>query len=292
MVKNFVERLMSGLLYEEPGDGGGGGGTGDGGIPVADNNGATKPGDSGTPDPNAAKPGAAPVKPAEDPRIKGLIAEIQKERAARQKYENDHKTTAAELEKERKRVRALSGLDNPSKEEEDEALVRARLERLYPWLKNMSDEKLAAFDAMNGSVEEMRAATTQTWTTHAQKMLGSVTSGVEKALGSKLSPRQTDRVERAYVEEAKADPAFMARHKAGDPKLVEEFVKGWLDDFVEPGRRQAQAQDVQRRPRVPSGKDRSIVGADNKPIDVKDDKAVEDLLVASFRSKGGQFGRR
>lgn len=293
MVKNFVERLVMLPLYDAPtGDEGGGGGT-DGVTPGADNNGAIKPGAGGTPDPNASpKPGAAPAKPAEDPRIKGLLADLKKEREARQKYERDYGTTNAELERERKRVLALSGIEPKSKEEEDEALIRERLERLYPWLKDMSAEDIKAIRESRGHMDEMRAATTHTWTNHARKMLSSVTSSVEKSLGGKLSDRQRDRIERAYVEEAKADPAFMQRHEAGDPKLVDEFVKGWLDDFVEPGKRQAQAADIARRPRVPSGKDRSIVGADNKPIDVKDDKQVEDMLVKGFRERGGQFGRR
>jgi hypothetical protein len=123
-------------------------------------------------------------------------------------------------------------------------------------------------------------------------MLDQVSAGVSKALGGKLSERQTTRIQRAYVEEAKNNPDFLKRHEAGDPTLVAEFVKDWLDDFVEPGRRSALQDEVQRRPRVPSGKDRSIVGADNKPIDVKDDKAVGDFLVKGFRERGGQFGRR
>lgn len=293
MVKNFVERLMSGLLYEEPGDGGGGGGTGEGGTPGADNNGAIKPGDDGAKKPdNVGKPDAGGKQPVEDPRIKGLIAEVQKERAARQKWERDHGTTKAELELERKRVLALSGVNPKSKDEEDEALIRERLNRLYPGLAELTPDDLKALRESRVQMNEMRAATTHTWTNHARKMLSSVTSSVEKSLGGKLSDRQRDRIERAYVEEAKADPAFMQRHEAGDPKLVDEFVKGWLDDFVEPGKRQAQAADIARRPRVPSGKDRSIVGADNKPIDVKDDKQVEDMLVKGFRERGGQFGRR
>lgn len=293
MVRNFVERLMSGLLYETPGDGGGGGGADKGGTPGADNNGAIKPGDNGTPDPNASpKPGAAPAKPAEDPRIKGLLADLKKEREARQKYERDFGTTTAELERERKRVLALSGIEPKSKEQEDEALIRERLERLYPWLKDLSADDIKALRESKGRMDEIRNATTTQWKAHGQKMLDSVTDGVAKALGGKLSERQTTRIQQAYVEEARSNPAFLARHEAGDSKLVAEFVKDWLDDFVEPGRRQAQASEVVRRPRVPSGKDRSIVGANDKQLDVKDNKQVEDFLVKGFRERGGQFGRR
>lgn len=293
MVRTIVERLMFGLCLDTPDGAGGGGGNSDG-NPGADNNGDHKPGndDTGAQKLPAGKSGAAPDKPAEDPRIKGFLADLQKERQQRQKWENDYKTAQAELERERKRVMALAGVNPKSDEEAEEELVRARLAKLLPGASSLTAEDIAEFKALKAEIAEMRAATNQTWKTHSQKMLSAVTSGVEKALGGKLSDRQIARVERAYVAEAESNPDFLARHEAGDPKLAEEFVKEWIEDFVEPGKRQALAVEIGRRPRVPSGKDRSIVGSDQKPIDVKDDNAVADFLVKSFREKGGQFGRR
>ncbi len=290
MLKNFVERVLNGLLLETPGDGGAGGGeTGDG-TPGADNNGKPQPGGE---KPVAGQPNAGGNRrPEEDQRYKGMLADLQKERAARQKYEKDHAAAMAELETERKRVRALSGLETPSPEQEDDARIRSRMEALYPWMKDLTAEDIQAIRDSRGQMDEIRGATLNTWKAHGTKMLSSVTAGVQKALGGKLSERQTARIQNAYVEEAKNNADFLARHEAGDPTLVDEFVKEWLDDFVEPGRRSAQAETVQRRQRVPSGKDRSIVGANEKPIDLKDPKAVEDILVAGFKSRGGQFGRR
>ncbi len=295
MVMNFVERLLNlpYLLDTPDGDAGGGGGDADGNR-VPDNNGSTKPGD-GDGKSREVKPDAGGRRePAEDPRIKGLLADLQKERKARQELDAKYGTTNAELERERKRVLALSGVEPQSKEEQDEALIRERLERLYPWLKDLTPEDIKALRESNTSMAEIRASQTDTWKAHGRKMLTAATAGVQKALGGKLSDRQVARIESAYVEEAKNDPEFLARHKAGDDTLVDEFVKGWLEDFVEPGRRSALQTETQaqRRPRVPGGKDRSVVGANDKPIDVKDDKAVEDLLVSGFKARGGAFGRR
>lgn len=297
MVKNIVARLLN-LPYflETPGDGSGGGGTGDG-TPGAVNDGAAKPGSgSGDGKPSeGTKPGAGGSKPVEDPRIKGLIEDLRKERVARQKFENDHRTTSAELERERKRVLALSGIEPRTKEQDDEALIRQRMETLYPWMKDLTSEDIQALKASQGQIAEIRNATTTQWKAHGQKMLTAVTGSIQKALGgSKLSERQADRIQRAYVEEARSNPEFLSRHESGDQTLIDEFVQGWLEDFVEPGKRSALQQETQsvRRPRVPGGKDRSIVGANDKPIDVKDDKAVEDILVRGFKERGGQFGRR
>lgn len=295
MVMRFVERILNGLLLDEVVDGGGGGGTGDV-KPGGDNNTDHKPGTEtdGKPRGEGQPDAGGRKQPVEDPRIKGMLADLQKERTARQKLDADHKAAVADLERERKRVLALSGLEPRSKDQEDDDAIRARMETLYPWMKGLTEEDIAAIRESKGQMSELRNASVNSWKAHANKMLGQVTSGVQKALGGKLSDRQTARIQKAYVDEARENPEFLARHESGDTALVEEFVKGWLDDFYEPGRRSAMHTESQslRRPRVPSGKDRSIIGANDKPIDVKDDKAVEDMLVRGFRERGGQFGRR
>jgi hypothetical protein len=291
MLKNFVERILNGLLLETPGDdGAGGGGTGDG-TPGAGNDGKPQP--DGKEKPVAGRPDSGGNRrPEDDPRYKGMLADLQKERASRQKFEKDHAAALAELETERKRVRSLAGLETPSPEQEDDARIRSRMEALYPWMKDLTAEDIQAIRESRGQMDEIRGATLNTWKAHGTKMLSQVTSGVQKALGGKLSERQIGRLQSAYLEEAQNNKEFLARHEAGDPTLVDEFVSDWLGDWVEPGRRSAQAETVQRRQRVPSGKDRSIVGANEKPIDLKDPKAVEDILVAGFKNRGGQFGRR
>jgi len=296
MVKNFVERLLAmPYLMETPGDeGAGGGGNGDG-NPGAGNDGDHKPGDGdGKQKPVAGDPGAGGKKqPADDARYNGVVADLQKERKARQKYEADHKAAMAELDRERARVRALSGLEVKTPEAEQEALIRQRMEALYPWMKDLTAEDIAAIRETKGRFSELESATQRTWTTHANKMLSSVTNEAQKALGGgKLSERQQKRIQQAYVDEARSNPEFLKRHESGDETLIKEFVTEWVEDFVEPGRRSAQQSELQRRPRVPGGKDRSLVGAGERPIDVKDPKAVEDMLVAGFKARGGQFGRR
>jgi len=290
MVKNFVERVLNGLLYDAAGDDGGGA---EGVTPGADNNGAAKPGDGiAKPNDGVVKPEAAAGKPVEDPRIKGFIADLQKERLARQTLEANHKKANEDLERERKRFRLLTS-DNPQSDDEVQSdLVKAQLKKLYPELGSLTSEDIAELKAMRAEMAGMKQATEQQWKTHAVKMLDSVTTAATKELGGKLSDRQTERLKRAYIAEAEANPAFLARHESGDTTLAAEFVKEWVEDFVEPGKRSALAQEVARRPRVPGGKDRSVVGHNAKPIDVTNDAAVEDALVAGFRSKGGQFGRR
>jgi hypothetical protein len=72
---------------------------------------------------------------------------------------------------------------------------------------------------------------------------------------------------------------------------IGDLTKEDIEDFFEPARRKVTQQEVQRQRVVPSGKDRGIVTHGEKKIDVNDSKAVEDMLVKSFREKGGSFGR-
>src|SRR4051812_3006810 len=126
MLKNFVERLMgNAVLLETPGDtGAGGGGTGDG-NPPADNGGKPQGGD-GEQGGKKAATGTPPSggKLEDDPRYRGMMSDLQKERKARQQYDADLKAAKAELDQERRRVQALAGVNPKSKDEEDEALIR------------------------------------------------------------------------------------------------------------------------------------------------------------------------
>lgn len=293
-MQRFVERLMSMpyFLDAPDGDGGGAGGSGEN-HQEPNNDGTTKPdANDGKPNPpSTPKPGSAPDTKVEDARVKGILADLKKEREARQRFERDHTTAVAELERERKRVRSLAGIETPSAEEADEAVIRERLNKLIPGLDGLTKEDIAALREMRTQMNELRATTSTQLRAHGQKMLKAVTSGIQKELGGTLTERQIDRIERAYVAAAEANPEFLARHDAGDAGLVDEFVKEWAEDFFEPVRRRSLAAEVGRRRSVPNGGARTIPGNSEKKIDVMNDAAVEDLLVKGFRERGGEFRR-
>lgn len=288
MAMKFVDSLFP--LLDEPGDGGGGGGTGDEKPGGADNDGAGKPGAADPLNAGAGKPGAAPDKPAEDPRIKGILADLQKERKARQDYER--RTTEAEgrYEAERRRVLALAGVNPKSKEDEDNDAVRARLRQLAPEAFSLSKEDIEDLKALRAEAAELREATAHTWRQHAAGMLDAAVSEVGKALGGTLTERQTQRIQRAYAQEAETNPEFLERHTKGDKTLITEFVKAFVEDFIEPARRNNLQTEIGRQRRVPSSRDRSVATQGGKALNFNDQKAVEDAMVQSFRQHGGEFG--
>lgn len=263
--------------------------------------------DTGTPTNDGKQPGSndpqnqptgtsntqvtAPDRKAEDDRQRGILADLQKERKARQALETQARDWQTKYETEQRRVQALAGVNPKSAEDAEIEAVRQRFGQVFPGLAKLSDQQIEKLLSVADRADNLEQATAAQWDRHGRQMLGSVVDAMKKQLGGELTERQTKQIKRAYVAEAEENPEFLARHEQGDATLVAEFVKNFSDDFLEPARRKALASAVDGQRRVPSGRDRSIVGAGDKKIDVNDPKAVEDLLVQGFRERGGSFGR-
>lgn len=256
------------------------------------------PPSSATP-PASSTPAPAPAASSvEDPRIKGMLADLAKERKERQRLNDLHTSTAAELAAERRRVAALAGVSVSSPQEAEAEEIRQRFSQVITpdyLLKQMglSKEEIAEFKEMRAERKQVSEATNHVWAQHGQQMINAATSEIQKAYGGQdLTPRQIQGITKAYVLKAQSDPEFLSRHEQGDKALIKEFAQEWVEDWFEPARRQAVKNELGQFRPVPNGKDRHIVNQGERKIDVNDPKAVEDALVAGFRERGGQFGRR
>lgn len=287
---------MLGLMLDAAGDGTGGGGQSDG--TVVPDSGAVKPGAGGQGggDGTVVKPDAGGVKPAvkfeDDPRFKGVLGDLAKERKARQLAETKATEREAAYATERRRVLALAGAEPKSEQDAADEAVRERFKQLYPKLGGLDDAKIDRLLKLADNADNLEAASNHHWESHGRKMLDSAVAGMAKAMGGDLTDRQKARLEQAYVNEARSNPDFLKRHEAGDSKLVEEFVKDFVEDFVEPGRRKALADEQSRMRRVPSSRDRSVVGAGGKKLDLSKDEDFAEAAAASFKAHGGAFGER
>lgn len=233
-----------------------------------------------TGDPNAAR------------RDAGVLADLQKERKQRQALEARLQAQEEALNSERRRVQALVGVNPQSEGEAEIAQVREQFAKLFPGLARLNDEQLLAkLDQLLASADTHADTTNRYWRDRAQQMTSGVVEQISKELGGELSDRQVRRIRSAYAAAAEADPEFLARHEAGDPKLIEEFAKEWIEDWFEPARRKQITNEVGRYRPVPSGRDRSINSQAGTPkkIDFTNEKEVEDAMVASFRAHGGGF---
>ena len=271
--------------------------------------------DPGTPAPEvgAGAPVVAdPVKPApvvntgptpaqkggdDDARYKGLIADLQKERKARQAAETAATTHRAEYEAERRRVAALAGIQPKSDEELEAEAIRGRFKQvitrdhLLEQL-GLTEEDVQDLKASRAGRAELARATDRAWERQGRETIEAFESEIAKELGGeKLSARQTAALVSAFVQTCNADPALLARYEDGDRTLIKEFAQQWVEDWFKPAQRKAQAANVDRFRPTPGGKDRAVHAPGGKAIDPNDPKAVEDLLVAGFRERGGRFGR-
>jgi hypothetical protein len=293
-----LTKLMLTPLMDDAGDGGTGGTeTGDnsqtpaGGGPAGKTNDQNAGGDKG------GKPGApAGDKGGEDPRVRGLLADLQKERTARQRFEADLKARNAEYEREQKRVRALAGLEEQDPEAAKDEAIRARLIKVIPGLAKLTDEKIDKLIANLDKADEVEQTANHYWEQHSTQMIGRAQEAVSDLIGGgKLTERQQGRVARAYAQFVAEDNTEVRaqRHSRGDAKLLEEFAKEFVEDWVKPGQRQALRQETGRQRPVPNGgrgRQDTGSGIDKSKIDWKNPKAVEDAMVASFKEHGGEFG--
>lgn len=236
------------------------------------------------------RPAAGEKQQVEDPRIKGMLADLQKERTARQAAETQRKTFEEDLAKERKRVRAALGIETPSQDEQDAEQVKAAFAKLFPHLANLTQEQIEKLQAVASQGDELRNLTSKQWENHGKAMLGKVADGIADELGGgELTARQRQTINRAYIAAAAADPEFLQRHEAGDDTLVAEFVKQFIEDWGGPIRRAVTTTEVTRQRPLPNGRGRNVQAQAPKKIDFSNPKAVEDAMVESFKNHGGTF---
>ena len=224
----------------------------------------------------------------DDPRAKGMLADLQKERKARQDWERRAAEHEALFTERDRQLQAVIGNRTPSADEAVDRQIRERIEQMYPVLGKLTEAQLDKLMSVADRGDQFDTFTNAQWTRSNKQMIEGVYADIAKDVGE-LNDTQKRRINALYVSEAESNPEFLQRHEAGDPTLAKEFVKGYLADFVEPVRRKVTATEVNRARSVPFGKDRSIPGKTDKTIDVTDNKAVEDLLVAGFKERGGEF---
>lgn len=237
------------------------------------------------------KPGNKDGEPSA--KEKGLLTEVQKERAARQKLERQVAELTGTLTAEQKRVKALAGLETKPEAELESDEIRAKLLAVMPELGDLTAKEFGtALKKLVEMLPAMERTQQHYWGKQGLNSLNAIEKKIGETFGD-LSPRQVKAIRSAYVLEAENNPEFARRHEDDAEALIEEFSKNWIEDWFEPAKRKITADEVARLRKVPGARDRTLVtGQGEKPIDVTDDKAVGDMLVAGFRNKGGEFGRR
>ena len=230
--------------------------------------------------------GTTPPKWEDTAQYKGMLSDVQKERKARQDFERKVADIESRLTERDRQIAALTNTRTPTKAEADDEAIRTRLAQLSP-AASLTQEEIDDLRELRANRAEMVATNEATWVRHHRGMFEGVTKAVAAELGD-ITPRQREGMLAMYIHNCEVNPEFHRRHDEGDPKLIDEFVKQWVDDYVEPVRRKQTANEVSRLRNVPNGKDRSLPMNGEKPIDYKDDKAVMDYIM---KNRQGRFAK-
>jgi hypothetical protein len=193
---------------------------------------------------------------------------------------------------ERQRVAALSGVKPPQAPRNPEHdQIRNQLFEVAPEMKELFElkDKLKELTGLDlGQIKQLQAGQEQVWQQQGAQTLRTLADKVKAVYGNAdLPAKQIARIQRAFAEEVREDPNMRARYEAGDPTLIDEFVKDFTGGILDPYRRTTQAaaqpgfEAARRLPR--GGGSSAIVGA--RPATLK--PGDPDFHKAAF----GRFSR-
>lgn len=227
---------------------------------------------------------------------RAIIADLQKERKARQEFERNFAATQAQLEQERKRVLALTGVTPQSDEDLNKQEIRNRLKQVVDreFLAEMlgiSPEDLDSIKNLKEQAASFEETQKALWDRHAREMVKDLGTHVLEAMGGeKLTDRQQRSLLSAFAYAVDSDPNILQRFHNGDKGVIEEFAKEWIEDWFEPARRKITQQEANRFRRVPSGQGRKVATTKIKDIDPTDDTQLAELLSSGFEERLARQG--
>lgn len=209
-----------------------------------------------------------------------------------------------QLEQERKRVRALSGVETPNPKEAEFNELKSLLTQMFPFMKNFENVTPEQMEELMEAARTARGATAASWERHALGMFDELEAQLAERLDTdKLTPSQSRTIRRAYqsaaqdalserqramdaglrptIETLPSDRDFVARHEQGDRSLIAEVVKAHLDDWFEPARRSVTTAQARRNMRpVPSGgRKREMLVQGQKKFDLSTEDGFKAALA-------------
>lgn len=269
------------------------------GAPAAGNSGATPAAPTGTPSAPAPGSNAGPAtagagagaKPAftyQEDRSNWVPSHVIRERT--QKAEAARQQLERELDYERRRVAALTGVKppaaprNPAHEQ-----IRQQFLEVFPEYEGLAKLDPAKLEKiMSMDVDALTRAQAQTqdrlWTNHGAQAVQLFAQEAKAIYGSDVQPKQMKRMLNAFIAECQDDPQMLQRYESGDPSVIKEFIADWGKDFVEPVRKlvsqPTQGQVAARRlPRSGSGTAVTSRQPSLKPSDPK----IHDAAYEAFQ---------
>lgn len=212
---------------------------------------------------------------------------IVEETTARTAAERKAAEAIARADAAEKRVRALAGVDPNAASEAEAEKVKSNFFALFPQFAKLTPEVLDKVLAAVERGDSADAAIRHTWDRLAQTTLRNLENRFLEVIGAdKLNDRQRAKLHGSWGAMMKADPEnFRLRYEAEDPQLIEDFIKEFTEDFVDPVRR-LHAAGVVPRPPVPRGGPGHQVTTVPPKINYLNPEEVENYAVARMKEAG------
>lgn len=181
-------------------------------------------------------PPAAPAFTYKEDRSKWVPSHVVRERT--EAYEKVQR----ELDYERRRVAALSGVTMPTAADPESDAVRAQFAKLYPGLAKLEAMADKLEKAGNFDYDGIRSSQQQVWDRTANQVLQTLADKVKSTYGGgELPPKTLQRITTAFISEVENDPEMRARYEAGDGSLIDDFIKDYTGSVLDPFRRASAA---------------------------------------------------
>lgn len=230
------------------------------------------------------QPGTQPGQQSgqDDPRFRGITADLQKERRARQTAEQSLQALQSRFDEMDRRLKAAAGVD-PSGTDQAREKLREQFKTVFPelaWMFDLSDEERDAMRQAPRALGSVQQQEQREWTQRGNVYKDAVSTQIADALNvEKLSDQQAAQVHRLFAgwfqetveKELQASEgqssATLDRYERNDQALVTDFVKAYRANWIDPARRQATAGIVNRASqRVPDSTGRNaVISSDRRP---------------------------
>lgn len=233
-----------------------------------------------------------------DARFKGIQTDLAKERKTRQALERQIQELTNRYSERDRQFQALAGVKQPTADEQEAETIRSQFKKIFPELGELTADDIKALRELASKRGDIEAVERNHWNRHGQSMVDTLAKEVSDFIGGELTDKQRRALVASYITDVQQDKEqngdegeLYGKYTSGDVAHLKEYAKAWAEDWLTAAKRKVTAQNVGQFRAVPRSGDRSITTTGGKKIDVTDNKAVEDLLVEGFRSRGGEFGR-
>lgn len=188
--------------------------------------------------PGGPAPGATPQVPegyVPSYRLREQREAILREsQTAYEKKEADYK---AQIEKIQSQVHALVGVQ-PSQNTEADS-IKQQFFTLFPWAKKLED-RFGDFESLVAESGNIKAQNEHYWSTYGQQTMARVYEQASTALGVPLTDAGKRQLHASFTGFVQSSPELQARY-ASDPTIVEDFMRDFTSNFIDPARRAASA---------------------------------------------------